>query len=168
MAYDADGNYLKSLGRADYWRSTGLSEVPATAATPWQDLTIPAAAGHTFATFQDHSLAPTGYNVLASASSWSAIALRWAHPQTDEVGHVADLYLVYRGTPGTPPVNGPTNTVLVGTVEPAPGVTEVTFTDAELERNTSYQYEIVPIYRGEYPDAGSAVSISDSVTTDIY
>lgn len=142
---------LKSLGRAQYWRGDGLSALGETA-SGWVPVALPASPPH-FSTFEGE--------VLATATSWSAVALEWL-PQSGP-GPRANLYLIYR-TPGW--IAADVLPSLVGTVYDDGTLSKITYTDENLTRNTSYTYEVVPVVTSEYPTT-AARGISNVVTTSV-
>src|SRR5680860_1189312 len=81
---------IRSLGRADHWYDmatkdenlgVGAASFPETA-TSWMDITT-APTGNPYGTFDSHpNAAEEGTQVVASATSWSAISLTWV-PQSD-------------------------------------------------------------------------------------
>jgi hypothetical protein len=152
---------LKSMGRAQYWRGAGLSSLTQRT-SGWFPVGLPA-SGHRFSSFASHPSAASGYQVFALPTSWSAVTLAWS-PQTDDSGHRANLYLVYR----TPAWDGSASRSLVGAVSDDGTLTEITYRDENLARNTSYQYFLLPVVKSEYPDPTTVEGTSNPVTTSLY
>ncbi|MHB8870029.1 MAG: prepilin-type N-terminal cleavage/methylation domain-containing protein [Thermoleophilia bacterium] len=152
---------LKSLGRAQYWRGDGLSSLTQMA-SGWFPVSLPA-SGHRFSIFAPHPSAASGYQVFALPTSWSAVALAWS-PQADDSGHRANLYLIYRN----PAWDSSASRSLVGIVSDDGTLTEITYRDENLKRNTQYQYFVLPVVKSEYPDSTTVEGTSNAVTTSLY
>ncbi|GAB4246846.1 MAG: hypothetical protein Kow00129_07310 [Thermoleophilia bacterium] len=164
---DSDSEYryrIKSMGRAEAWRSTKLSSV-GEQTTPWFTVGQPVDAGHDFTTFTAHSEAPSGYELYAVATSWSAIEINWV-PQADSAGHRATIYVVER----KPNMDGADQWGLVSTVwdPPSSTLTNLAYEDRNLERNTTYEYRVTPYVHLEQAPTSIAAGLSEQVTTDIY
>lgn len=159
---------IKSLGRAAYWRASGLSSLSFTAyTTPWVTVGKPVLAGG-FPAFTDYGTPySSGTKVVAEPAGWSAVRLDWK-AQHDLHGHIADLYLIYR----SPSWDGTGSWTLVQSVWAADASTEtgdVRYIDENLTRDTDYQYKVVPVYTPEYlaadPGGSSATALA---RTSIY
>src|SRR5665811_111170 len=164
---------IRSLGRADHWYDmatkdenlgVGAASFPETA-TSWMDITT-APTGNPYGTFDSHpNAAEEGTQVVASATSWSAISLTWV-PQSDPD---ANLYLIYRDVVA---VTGD-DWKLVGTVldpDPTDGA-DLEYVDTHLERNTAYKYRILPTNTAHSPnwsDPNLTYGYSNEATTSIY
>lgn len=150
---------LKSLGRASAWRTSRLGEVPQVT-SGWVPVTVPAILD-AFSAFTAHSSAEDGTQVLATPLSWSAVRLLWP-PQTDDGGHGADLYLVYRS------LDDASYTLIATVPDPGAASTELVYDDQHLVRNTTYYYKILPVVMTEMNSASSVYGVANQVTTEVY